>query len=57
MKDLNQAGIEIAKELTKSRDEKVKRIRQRINTGSYKVQSLRVAQAIVTNNPGNGDKK
>lgn len=57
MKDINQASLEIAKELSKTRDEKVKRIRQRINTGSYKVQSLRVAQAIVSSTPSNNDKK
>lgn len=47
MKDINQVTASIEKELSKSRNEKVKKIRQRVNTGSYKIQSLRVAEAIV----------
>ncbi len=56
MKDLNDVTAAIIKDLSKSKEDKIKKIRQRVNTGSYKIQSLQIAKAIV-GTPDNSGKK
>jgi anti-sigma28 factor (negative regulator of flagellin synthesis) len=56
MKDFNDVTAAVLKELSKNKEDKIKKIRQRVNTGSYKIQSLQIAKAIV-GTPENSGKK
>ncbi len=56
MKDIDDVAAALIKELSKSKEEKIKKIRQRVNTGSYKIQSLQVAKAIIGNSNNSGKK-